>query len=124
MTLLGRGASSINTGGEKVFPDEVEAVLKAHPAVFDAAVVGVPDERWGERVVAVVAWRPGADGRSGLEAHCRDHLATFKVPRRIVPVDAVRRLPSGKTDHAWVRATALAGDDAGPEPIDVRDGSQ
>jgi acyl-CoA synthetase (AMP-forming)/AMP-acid ligase II len=109
VTLLGRGASSINTGGEKVFPDEVEAVLKGHPAVFDAAVVGVPDERWGERVVAVVAWRPGVEGRDDLEAHCREHLAAFKVPRRIVTVDAVHRLPSGKTDHAWVRAAALDG---------------
>lgn len=107
VTLLGRGATSINTGGEKVHPDEVEAVLKAHPSVFDAAVVGVPDERWGERVTAVVAPRPGAPvDAAALQAHCREHLAAFKVPRRIVAVDAVRRLPSGKTDHAWVRSTA------------------
>ncbi|CAN5636700.1 acyl-CoA synthetase [soil metagenome] len=107
VTLLGRGASSINTGGENVFPDEVEAVLKAHPSVFDAAVVGVPDTRWGERVVAVVAPRTGAAPTDEeLDAHCRDHLAAFKVPRRVVPVSSVRRLPSGKTDHAWVRATA------------------
>ncbi|HEV7721817.1 MAG TPA: AMP-binding protein, partial [Iamia sp.] len=107
VTLLGRGASSINTGGEKVFPDEVEAVLKAHPAVFDAAVVGVPDERWGERVVAVVAARAGRPiDADDLDAHCREHLAAFKVPRRLVPVAEVRRLPSGKIDHAWVRETA------------------
>ncbi|HEX7133461.1 MAG TPA: AMP-binding protein [Iamia sp.] len=107
VTLLGRGASSINTGGEKVFPDEVEAVLKAHPAVFDAAVVGVPDERWGERVVAVVASRPGRPVTADdLDAHCRAHLASFKVPRRIVPVAEIRRLPSGKIDHAWVRQAA------------------
>ncbi|HEU5150935.1 MAG TPA: AMP-binding protein [Iamia sp.] len=110
VTLLGRGASSINTGGEKVFPDEVEAVLKAHPAVFDAAVVGVPDERWGERVVAVVAARPGRPVEpDDLDAHCREHLASFKVPRRIVPVGEVRRLPSGKVDHRWVRQAALTG---------------
>lgn len=110
VTLLGRGASSINTGGEKVFPDEVEAVLKAHPAVFDAAVVGVPDERWGERVVAVVALRPGRPVGSGdLESHCREHLASFKVPRRIVAVAEVRRLPSGKIDHAWVRKVGRTG---------------
>jgi len=113
VTLLGRGASSINTGGEKVFPDEVEAVLKAHPAVFDAAVVGVPDERWGERVVAVVAARPGrAVTAEDLDGHCREHLAAFKVPRRVVEVGEVRRLPSGKIDHAWVRKvarTALTG---------------
>jgi acyl-CoA synthetase (AMP-forming)/AMP-acid ligase II len=107
VTLLGRGASSINTGGEKVFPDEVEAVLKAHPAVFDAAVVGVPDERWGERVVAVVASRQGRPlALDDLDAHCREHLASFKVPRRIVGVAEVRRLPSGKVDHAWVREAA------------------
>jgi acyl-CoA synthetase (AMP-forming)/AMP-acid ligase II len=110
VTLLGRGASSINTGGEKVFPDEVEAVLKAHPSVFDAAVVGVPDERWGERVVAVVAARPERPATADdLDAHCREHLASFKVPRRIVPVTEVRRLPSGKVDHRWVRETALTG---------------
>ncbi len=109
VTLLGRGASSINTGGEKVFPDEVEAVLKAHPAVFDAAVVGVPDERWGERVVAVVAARPGRlVDADDLDAHCREHLASFKVPRGVVTVAEVRRLPSGKVDHAWVRGTARA----------------
>jgi acyl-CoA synthetase (AMP-forming)/AMP-acid ligase II len=112
VTLLGRGASSINTGGEKVFPDEVEAVLKAHPDVFDAAVVGVPDDRWGERVVAVVAARPGRTvAADDLDAHCREHLASFKVPRRIVEVAEVRRLPSGKVDHRWVRDTAQ--DDAG-----------
>ena len=110
VTLLGRGTSSINTGGEKVFPDEVEAVLKAHPAIFDAAVVGVPDERWGERVVAVVAFRPGRAVAAGdLEEHSRAHLAPYKVPRRIIEVDAVRRLPSGKPDQAWVRDTARSG---------------
>ncbi len=107
VTLLGRGTSSINTGGEKVFPDEVEAVLKAHPAVFDAAVVGVPDERWGERVVAVIAPRPGSHlGQEELDAHCRARLAAFKVPRQVAMVRTVRRLPSGKTDHTWVRAEA------------------
>ncbi|QYG93369.1 AMP-binding protein [Iamia sp. SCSIO 61187] len=118
VTLLGRGASSINTGGEKVFPDEVEAVLKAHPAVFDAAVVGVPDERWGERVVAVIAPRRGrALVADDLDAHCREHLAAFKVPRRIVTVDEVRRLPSGKTDHAWVRKTARTDGSRASDPV-------
>ncbi len=107
VTLLGRGASSINTGGEKVFPDEVEAVLKAHPDVFDAAVVGVPDERWGERVVAVVAARPEhVVDPADLDAHCREHLASYKVPRGVVEVPEVHRLPSGKTDHPWVRGVA------------------
>lgn len=107
VTLLGRGASSINTGGEKVFPDEVEAVLKGHPSVFDAAVVGMPDERWGERVVAVIAPRVGTDPRiAELDAHCRAQLASYKVPRRVLTVTSVRRLASGKTDHAWVRSVA------------------
>ena len=109
VTLLGRGASCINTGGEKVFPDEVEAVLKAHPDVFDAAVVGVPDDRWGERVAAVVAPRPGrTPSDADLDEHCRAHLAAYKVPRTVVTVAEVRRLPSGKADHAWLRATAAA----------------
>ena len=70
-------------------------------------MVGVPDERWGERVVAVIAPRRGqALVADDLDAHCREHLAAFKVPRRIVAVEEVRRLPSGTTDHAWVRKTA------------------
>lgn len=108
ITLLGRGASSINTGGEKVFPEEVEMCLKAHPAVFDVVVVGVPDERFGERVAAVVAPRPGHRLDLGeLDQHARAHLAAFKVPRRVVEVAQVRRRPSGKADLAWARATAV-----------------
>jgi acyl-CoA synthetase (AMP-forming)/AMP-acid ligase II len=108
ITLLGRGAMSINTGGEKVFPEEVEAVVKAHPSVFDALVVGVPDERFGQRVVAVVAMRPGADpvDDEALRWHVREHLSGYKVPRSWVRVDACRRLPTGKADYAWARAVA------------------
>jgi fatty-acyl-CoA synthase len=107
ITLLGRGASSINTGGEKVFPEEVEMCLKAHPSVFDAVVVGVPDDRFGERVAAVVAPRPGHElDLSALDRHARAHLAAFKVPRRVVEVAEVRRRPSGKVDLAWARAAA------------------
>ena len=104
ITLLGRGASSINSGGEKVFPEEVEAVLKAHPAVFDAVVVGVPDPRWGQEVTAVVAPRSRrvVDGRE-LIAHCRAHLAQFKAPHRVVVVADLQRKPSGKPDLAWAR---------------------
>jgi acyl-CoA synthetase (AMP-forming)/AMP-acid ligase II len=110
ITLLGRGASSINSGGEKVFPEEVERVLKAHPQVFDAVVVGTPDDRFGERVAAVVAHRPGLEvDLAALEAHCRDHLADFKVPRRVVIVDEVRRRPSGKADLEWAAAAVAAG---------------
>ena len=109
VTLLGRGSSSINSGGEKVFPEEVEIVLKAHPSVFDAVVVGLPDERFGERVAAVVQARPGRPvDPADLDRHCRSHLADFKVPRRLVLVDEVRRRPSGKADLAWARDRLLA----------------
>lgn len=106
VTLLGRGASSINSGGEKIFPEEVEAVLKAHPAVFDAIVVGVPDRRWGRCVAAVVQVRDGATvDDQELGNHCRDHLAGFKAPRRIARVDRLVRRASGKPDLAWARRT-------------------
>jgi len=106
ITLLGRGATSINTGGEKVFPEEVENVVKGHPAVFDAMVVGVPDERFGERVTAVVSARPGMARPSDdeLAALARAHLAGYKVPRAWVWADECRRLPTGKPDYAWARA--------------------
>jgi acyl-CoA synthetase (AMP-forming)/AMP-acid ligase II len=107
ITLLGRGSVSINTGGEKVYPEEVEAVLKAHTAVFDAVVVGVPDERWGERVVAVVQSRPGeTPDLDTLQHHAREHLAGYKVPRDLVVVAAIERSPSGKPDYRWARAAA------------------
>jgi 3-oxocholest-4-en-26-oate---CoA ligase len=101
--LLGRGAACINTGGEKVYPEEVEAVLKSHPDVADARVVGVPDERWGHRVAAVV--QPAHGGRPPsldvLQDHCRAHLAGYKLPRVLRIVDVVVRSPAGKPDYAW-----------------------
>jgi acyl-CoA synthetase (AMP-forming)/AMP-acid ligase II len=110
VTLLGRGTSSINSGGEKVFPEEVEMVLKAHPSVFDAVVVGVADERFGQRVAAVVAPRAGhVVDVEALERHCRTRLADFKVPRRVVSVPEVRRRPSGKIDLAWASTCASSG---------------
>ena len=111
ITLLGRGAASINTGGEKVFPEEVEDVLKAHPDVFDALVVGVPDERWGERVAAVVQLRPGVPEPTldALQAHCREHLAGYKVPRQLHVVEKVSRQPSGKPDYPWAKQVAAGG---------------
>jgi fatty-acyl-CoA synthase len=106
--LLGRGSLCINTGGEKVYPEEVEAVLKTHPAVADAVVVGMPDERLGQRVVAVVA--PVAGGRApeleALQAHCRAHLAGYKVPRAAHVVDEIVRTAAGKADYAWAREVA------------------
>ncbi len=109
ITLLGRGSVSINTGGEKVYPEEVESVLKAHPDVFDALVVGVPDERWGERIVAIIQPRVAAQPTlAALQQHCRIHLAGYKVPREMVPVAAVERSPSGKPDYRWARTVATA----------------
>lgn len=112
--LLGRGSSSINTAGEKVFPEEVEEALKTHPAVSDAAVVGVPDERFGEMVVAVV--EPAAHGEpteDELIAHVKSRLAGFKAPRRVRIVSSIGRAPNGKLDYrrhkeeatAWAKST-------------------
>jgi acyl-CoA synthetase (AMP-forming)/AMP-acid ligase II len=103
--LLGRGSACINTGGEKVYPDEVEAALKAHPDVADAMVVGLPDERFGERVVALVVARRG-EIPADLDEHVRRHVAGYKVPRQVFAVDAVERFPSGKPDYAWARERA------------------
>jgi acyl-CoA synthetase (AMP-forming)/AMP-acid ligase II len=104
VVVLGRGWSSISTGGERVQAEEVEAVVRTHPAVADAVVVGVADERWGEVVQAVVALRPDrALTLEDLADHCRAALAGYKVPRRLVVVDAVVRTPSGKPDVRWAR---------------------
>jgi len=108
ITLLGRGSVSINTGGEKVFPEEVENALKGHAAIFDATVVGVPDERWGERVVAVVSTRPGTTPQlDDVQEHCRQHIAGYKLPRDLVVVDEIVRSPAGKPDYRWARTTAI-----------------
>jgi acyl-CoA synthetase (AMP-forming)/AMP-acid ligase II len=114
--ILGRGSACINTGGEKVYPDEVEAALKSHPDVADAMVVGLPDERFGQRVVALVVLRsrgtppdPRATGVTppDLDEHVRRHVAGYKAPRQVFPVEAVERFPSGKPDYAWARERAL-----------------
>ena len=107
--LLGRGSQSINSGGEKVFPEEVEAALKAHPAIFDALVVGVRDARWGERVVAVVQPRGGAAlAAEAVREFCRARLASYKLPRELVFVEAIERTPAGKADYRWAKAKAEA----------------
>jgi acyl-CoA synthetase (AMP-forming)/AMP-acid ligase II len=111
MTLLGRGNVSVNTGGEKVFPEEVEGALKSHPDVFDALVIGVPDERLGQRVGAVVQPRPGAKpDLATLDEHVRTRLAGYKVPRSLWLVDEVGRSPSGKPDYRWAQDWAAAHD--------------
>jgi 3-oxocholest-4-en-26-oate---CoA ligase len=108
ITMLGRGSVSINTGGEKVFPEEVENALKSHPQVFDAVVVGVPDERWGERIVAVVQPTTGATpALESIQEHCRSHVAGYKVPRELVLVDTMVRSPAGKSDYRWAKTQAL-----------------
>ena len=108
ITLFGRGSVSINSGGEKIFPEEVEAALKSHPDVFDAVVVGVPDERFGARVAAVVAAREGkAPTLDDLVAHARTKIARYKVPRELHLVDEVQRSPSGKADYRWAKEIAL-----------------
>jgi acyl-CoA synthetase (AMP-forming)/AMP-acid ligase II len=102
--MLGRGSQCINTGGEKVYPEEVEEPIKAHPAVDDALVVGVPDERWGERVVAVVQPVSGASiDLATLQEHVRASVAGYKVPRDVVLVDKVVRSPAGKADYRWAK---------------------
>ncbi len=110
ITVLGRGSVSINSGGEKIFPEEVEGALKSHPAVFDALVVGVPDERWGSRVTAIVQPRPGQRPTlAALAEHCRSHIAGYKIPRELHLVDEIRRSPSGKPNYPWAQEIALSG---------------
>jgi fatty-acyl-CoA synthase len=115
LNLLGRGSVCINTGGEKVHPEEVEETLKLHPAVEDAVVVGLPDERWGEAVTGVVALRPEMiASEEELREQVRERLAAYKAPKRIVFVDTVGRSPSGKVDYKAAkerarRALGLAG---------------
>ena len=105
--LLGRGDVCINSGGEKIYPEEVEAALKSHEDVFDALVVGIPDERWGEKVTAVVQPRSGrTPALEALTDHCRTQLARYKVPRALHLVERIQRQPSGKPDYPWARRAA------------------
>ncbi|WP_132992987.1 acyl-CoA synthetase [Gordonia zhaorongruii] len=111
ITMLGRGSVSINTGGEKVFPEEVEAALKSHPDVFDVTVVGVPDERFGQRVAAVVQPRVGVrPGIADLNAAVRNELAGYKCPRSVWFVDELKRSPAGKPDYRWAQEVAASSD--------------
>jgi fatty-acyl-CoA synthase len=104
VTLLGRGSTSINTGGEKVFPEEVEEALKTHPDVTDAVVVGVPDPRFGQAVAAMVAVRPDSPVTAPeLTEHVRGSLARYKAPRHVMLVDSVLRSPNGKADYPAIK---------------------
>ena len=116
ITLLGRGSICINSGGEKIHPEEVEAAVRSHPAVLDAVVVGAPDDRWGQQVAAIVQPRSGAEPPSlqDLQAHCRATISGYKLPRRLHLVDEVMRSPAGKPDYRWAAAVV----DPGPDPAD------
>jgi 3-oxocholest-4-en-26-oate---CoA ligase len=107
IVLLGRGSVSINSGGEKIYPEEVEAAIKSHPDVYDCTVVGVPDDRWGQRVAAVVQVREsGTLTLESVQEHCRQHVAGYKVPRELHLVATIVRSPSGKPDYRWAKDVA------------------
>jgi fatty-acyl-CoA synthase len=107
--VLGRDAVTINTGGEKVFAEEVEQALKQHAGVDDAVVVGRPHERWGQEVVALVRPAPGAPlDEASLLAECERHVARYKLPRRVIFLDQIVRSPAGKADYRWAKDVAIA----------------
>jgi fatty-acyl-CoA synthase len=107
LKLLGRGSVCINTGGEKVYPEEVEEVLKTHPSVRDAVAVGLPDEKWGEAITAVVEAHPGAAvDEADVIAHVKNRLAAYKAPKRVLLVETIGRAPNGKVDYKRIRADA------------------
>jgi fatty-acyl-CoA synthase len=110
LKLLGRGSQCINTGGEKVFPEEVEEALKTHPSIRDAVVVGVPDARFGERICAVVEPDPAAPAPTleEMSGHVKTRLAAYKAPRELVVVESIGRAPNGKVDYKASRERALA----------------
>jgi len=108
VTLLGRGSVSINTGGEKVYPEEVEEALKLLDVVVDANVVGVPDPKWGAAVTAIVQLVDGADpADSELVDALRSQLSGYKLPKHVVRVEHLFRSPNGKSDYKWATTTAL-----------------
>jgi acyl-CoA synthetase (AMP-forming)/AMP-acid ligase II len=106
--FLGRDSSCINSGGEKIYAEEVERIVKSHPAVYDALVVGIPNERWGQQVTAVMALTPGSTAPTveELRAHCAPHLADYKLPKGIVIVPEVGRAPNGKPDYESAKRAA------------------
>ena len=106
--LLGRGSVSINSGGEKIFPEEVEAALKAHPNVFDCLVVGTPDKKWGEKVTALLQTRNNKKIKpEELKEYCRTYIASYKFPKKLLYVDSIKRSPSGKPDYTWAKDKTL-----------------
>ncbi len=112
--LLGRDSVTINSGGEKIFAEEVERAIAAHPNVYDVVVVGRPSERWGSEVVAVVQF---AEGKSATDDElvdtCNQHIARYKVPKAFIHTDKVVRSPAGKADYRWAKSIAEASVSAG-----------
>ena len=110
ITLLGRGSVVINSGGEKIFPEEVESAVRSHPDIMDAIVVGAPDERWGQTVAAIIQPRHdhAAPSLESIQDHCRTAIAGYKVPRQLHVVDVIQRSPSGKPDYRWATETVTA----------------
>ena len=107
MTLLGRGSVSINSGGEKIFPEEVEMALKAHPNIFDCLVVGVKDDRWGQKVVAVIQRRENGElSLDDIKDVASKYIASYKMPKEIVFSELIERAPSGKPNYQWAQEFA------------------
>ncbi|MGI9322990.1 MAG: AMP-binding protein, partial [Pseudomonadales bacterium] len=107
LNLLGRGSMCINTAGEKVFPEEVEEALKSHDAVEDCLVVGVPDERFGEKIVGLASRLDESVDETSLISHCKSQIASYKAPKHVLLVSQVQRAPNGKADYKWAKTTAL-----------------
>jgi acyl-CoA synthetase (AMP-forming)/AMP-acid ligase II len=109
VNLMGRGSQCINTGGEKVYPEEVEECLKLHGSVHDAAVIGLPDEKWGEAITALVELEPGATlDEQALRDHVKAHLAAYKAPKHVIDIGTVGRAANGKLDYKALKATAAS----------------
>jgi acyl-CoA synthetase (AMP-forming)/AMP-acid ligase II len=103
--LLGRDSVTINSGGEKIFAEEVEGAIAGHPAVHDVVVVGRPSERWGQEVVALVELSAGATAAADeIVSHASEHIARYKLPKHVLFLDKIQRSPSGKADYRWAKA--------------------
>ena len=110
--VLGRDSVTINSGGEKIFAEEVEHALKLHPGVYDAVVCGRPSERWGQEVVAIVRLREGeTTTEAELLSECEKHLARYKFPKEFLFREEIVRSPSGKADYRWAKAQATGAAD-------------
>ena len=109
LSMLGRGSVTINSGGEKIHPEEVEGALMGHPAVLDAIVIGTPNERWGQQVTAIVKRRDGRDvSEDELRTHARTVIADYKVPKAVLFVDTMPRTPVGKVDYKGAAELAIS----------------